>query len=83
MVLGYTRHGRAVLRPTDDVSDDPIGDDQDEDWTRGDHKDAASILAEHSGREPDPTIALWCVHWARRHRAFYRRPTDPEGDEGN
>lgn len=66
MVLGYTRTGLPVLLPTSSTPDMK----QFADWTRGDHRDASSILAEHGEREPDPKIGSWCTRWASAHRAL-------------
>jgi hypothetical protein len=65
LILGYTRTGRDVLRPT---SSTPTADAC-VDWTRGDHADAARILKEHGERELDRTIAAWCKRGARAHKA--------------
>lgn len=66
MVLGWTRTGLGVLRPT---SSDPdvetfVG------WTRGDHVDASRILAEHGERDSDPEVGSWCKRWAKVHRTI-------------
>ena len=68
MVLGYTRVGHAVMRPTRHASDvdKMVG------WTRGDHLDASRILAEHGERERDQEVGSWCESWARSHRAIGR-----------
>jgi hypothetical protein len=66
MVLGYTRTGREVFRPTrrSPASGEFIN------WTCDDHIDAARILREHGEREQDPKISDWCRRWARTHRAL-------------
>ncbi len=69
MTLGYTRTGLAVSLPTRRSPDE----DSFTGWTRGDHVDAARILAEHGEREADPKIQPWCVRWAKEHRALGRR----------
>jgi hypothetical protein len=65
LILGYTRTGRPVLRPTGDADATTFVD-----WTRGDHSDAAVILKEHREREPDRTVAAWCKRWASTHKAL-------------
>jgi hypothetical protein len=63
MVLGYTRSGLAVLLPTSRVDDAGFAG-----WSRGDHVDAARILAEHSERERDPEVGPWCKQWSKAHK---------------
>ena len=75
LLLGYTRTGRPVLRPTCEA---PELDNDDDvratfpDWTGGEHKDAYRILQEHGEREPDPKIASWCTRWSKTHRDLGR-----------
>jgi len=68
MVLGYTRSGHPVIRPSrrSFTADGFVG------WERGDHVDAARILREHGEREQDPEIAPWCLRWAKAHREIGR-----------
>lgn len=66
MILGYTRSGHEVFRPTCRVT----SPGEFVDWTRGDHVDAAHILREHSEREQDPEVRSWCRHWAKDHKAL-------------
>jgi hypothetical protein len=68
MVLGYTRTGKTVQRPSHDAPDDSAVQATVPDWGRGDHVDASRIFAEHSDRETDREIAAWCVGWAAAHR---------------
>lgn len=69
MVLGYTRAGRAVIRPTHEAPDSvDRARETFPDWTRGEHKDVFRILAEHSEREPDREISAWCEGWAAVHK---------------
>ena len=68
MVLGYTRSGHPVLRPTHHTPDM----NQFVSWTPGDHFDASRILVEHGEREADP-IGPWCAHWADAHWAIGKR----------
>lgn len=63
MVLGYTRSGLAVLLPTGRADDASFAG-----WSRGDHVDAARILAEHSEREADPEVGPWCKQWSKAHK---------------
>jgi len=76
MVLGYTRTGRTVQRPshaapdTNDTDGCQHAKEKLADWTRGDHTDASRILAEHSEREPDREIGSWCAGWADVHRSL-------------
>lgn len=72
LVLGYTRAGRTVIRPTCDATDRRRAKAKLSDWTRGEHVDAARILVEHGAREPDPKIAAWCLLWASVHRDLSR-----------
>lgn len=66
MLLGYTRAGHAVTRPTRQSPDmDPFVS-----WTPGDHLDASRILMEHGEREDDPKLGPWCAHWAEAHWAL-------------
>lgn len=69
LVLGYTRSGHAVLLPTRGTPNVT----QFVSWTRGDHVDASSILAEHGEREQDPKIGPWCKRWAKAHRKLRKR----------
>ncbi len=64
MVLGWTRTGIEVFLPTRSSPEDGrfVG------WTRGDHVDAARILAEHGERESNPEVGEWCKRWAKSHR---------------
>jgi len=66
MVLGYTRTGHEVLRPT---RRSPAPEEFVR-WIRGDHIDAERILKEHSEREQDPKISAWCKRWAKAHRTL-------------
>ena len=66
LILGYTRTGHAVIRPTRQNPDM----DQCANWTPGDHLDASRILMEHSEREDDPKLGPWCTHWAGAHWAL-------------
>ena len=66
MVLGYTRNGIEVLRPTRRTPDA----DNFAGWTRGDHLDASRILVEHGEREQDLEVGSWCARWAKVHRAL-------------
>lgn len=66
MVLGWTRSGLDVLLPT---SASPDGETFNG-WTRGDHVDAARILAEHSDRDDNHEVRSWCKRWAKIHRAI-------------
>ena len=68
LILGYTRTGRSVLRPTRGVPDN--GADSLIDWTKGDHADAARILKEHGERERDQKLASWCKRWAIVHKVL-------------
>lgn len=68
MVLGYTRTGIEVFLPT---RRSPTKR-RFVDWTRGDHVDAARILAEHGDRENDPDVKSWCKRWAKVHRLVGR-----------
>jgi len=65
MILGYTRTGIEVRVPTDGDPDVRSLSG----WTRGDHLDAARILREHSEREREHTVGVWCFHWAKAHKA--------------
>jgi hypothetical protein len=62
MILGYTRTGSPVLRPTSSTDKAEFSS-----WTRGDHADASRILMEHGERETDPKIASRCMHWSSLH----------------
>lgn len=79
MVLGYTRTGKTVQRPSHaapDMNDDSLYlhvVDRFDDWTRGDHLDAWRIFAEHGEREPDREIGSWCAGWGDIHRSLGRR----------
>jgi hypothetical protein len=72
MVLGYTRTGKTVHRPSHEVPDDHRVAEKHPDWTRGDHIDASRILAEHGEREPDREIGAWCDDWAVVHKRLGR-----------
>ena len=75
MLLGYTRRGIEVWRPT---LDDPIVDFGG--WTREDHVDAARILTENSEREDDSEIESLCWKRVKLHRdiaKLSRRPNQP------
>jgi hypothetical protein len=81
LILGYTRTGRPVLRPTRAAPDMNTADVFDRtkekfaDWSGGEHKDAYRILQEHGEREPDDKIASWCTRWSKVHRDLGgRRP---------
>jgi hypothetical protein len=84
MVLGYTRAGRPVLRPTRGAPDTDNTDGYRRtqakfaDWTHGEHRDAARILMEHGERESDGKISSWCVRWSRVHRDLGGRRTAAE-----
>jgi hypothetical protein len=65
LVLGWTRTGIGVFLPT---HDSPDVDETCVGWTRGDHVDAARILAEHGERERDHAVGSWCKRWAKIHR---------------
>jgi hypothetical protein len=67
LILGYTRTGRPVLRPTHDAPDSRHAKAKLADWSRGDHVDASRILLEHGERESDPQLATWCTHWSSLH----------------
>ena len=68
MVLGYTRSGKTVHRPSHEISSDHHVLEKLSDWTPGDHSDAWRILAEHGEREPDREIGAWCADWAVVHK---------------
>jgi hypothetical protein len=68
MILGYTRAGHEVRRPTRRLP----APGEFADWARGDHVDASRILKEHSEREQDPEISSWCRRWARALRTMRR-----------
>jgi hypothetical protein len=70
LVLGYTRTGREVLRPTSHAPalEDFVG------WSRCDHIDASHILQEHGEREIDEQAGRRCARWADVHHATARPP---------
>jgi hypothetical protein len=84
LVLGYTRAGRPVLRPTREAPDTHSRDvlrlikEKFADWTGGEHRDASRILMEHGEREPDGEISSWCKRWSRVHRDLGGRRTATE-----
>lgn len=72
MLLGYTRTGIEILRPT---VDDPLVDFAG--WTREDHVDAARILTENGERENDSEVESLCWKRVKIHRdiaKLSRRP---------
>jgi hypothetical protein len=70
LVLGYTRTGREVLRPTSHTPalEDFVG------WSRCDHIDASRILQEHGERETDEQASRRCTRWAEVHQSTARPP---------
>ncbi len=72
LILGYTRTGREVLRPTSHAPalEDFVG------WSRCDHIDASRILQEHGERlqehgerEINAQTSRRCLRWAEVHQA--------------
>ena len=68
LVLGYTRTGREVLRPTSHAPalEDFVG------WSRCDHIDAARILMEHGERMVNEPAGNRCLRWAEVHQETAR-----------
>jgi len=66
LLLGYTRAGHPVVLPTRQTPDMT----RFENWTPGDHLDAARILVEHGERETHPELGPWCTRWAGAHWAL-------------